>query len=68
MNMLLDCGEGTFSQLLDREGLDNIDKYLEQLRVIFISHIHVDHNLGMFKILAERIESQKKMQKEFKVK
>ena len=29
MSILMDCGEGTFSQLLDREGLDKIDRYLE---------------------------------------
>jgi ribonuclease Z len=53
-HILLDCGEGTFSQLIDQVGLAGIDDYLKDLRVIYITHIHPDHNLGLFKILAER--------------
>lgn len=67
VNMLLDCGEGTFSQLMDIYGESGIDGYLKNLRMIFITHIHPDHNLGLFKILSERQALEYKLKLEFEV-
>lgn len=66
-HMLMDCGEGSFSQMMDCVGLEKIDIFLKNLRVIFISHIHVDHNLGMFKMLAERQESSNRAEVPYEV-
>lgn len=67
-NILLDCGEGTFSQLVDAHSTipGGIDRYLERLRVVYITHVHPDHNLGIFKLLSERVEAQKRLGRKFK--
>lgn len=66
-HVLLDCGEGTFSQLIDSFGAENMDEYLRHLRMIYITHIHPDHNLGLFKILAERKDLEERLKLEFEV-
>lgn len=66
-HILLDCGEGTFSQLIDVYGMDQIDDYLKNLRLIYITHIHPDHNLGLFKILAERQALEARLNQTFEV-
>ncbi|WBW71312.1 mitochondrial 3'-tRNA processing endonuclease tRNAse Z, Trz2 [Schizosaccharomyces osmophilus] len=48
--VLLDCGEGSYSQLIRQYGT-NIDSVLKQLRLIFVSHMHADHWLGLVNIL-----------------
>ena len=53
--LLLDCGEGTYFQLLNQYGFDRLQKeILVKLRIIFISHIHVDHHAGIFQIIYQR--------------
>lgn len=66
-HILLDCGEGTFSQIIDSYGIEGIDDYLKNLRMIYITHIHPDHNLGLFKVLAERKELENRLKTEFEV-
>lgn len=44
--ILLDCGEGTFNQLL-RVYQCSIDSVLQSLDVVIISHSHADHHLGL---------------------
>ena len=44
--LLLDCGEGTYGQLVRRYGADT-DAVLAGLRLIWISHIHADHHAGL---------------------
>lgn len=43
---LIDCGEGTQLRLLEHR------RRLSTLRVIFISHLHGDHYLGLFGLLS----------------
>ena len=53
--MLLDCSEATYGQLYDHfQDKETLDKILINLRVIFISHMHGDHCMGISKVLYER--------------
>jgi ribonuclease Z len=52
-SLLLDCGEGTYSQLVRAYG-DNVNTVIQDLKAIIISHLHADHHLGTIKILSER--------------
>ena len=42
--MLLDCGEGSYGQIVNHYGEDTAD-VIRQLKMIFISHLHADHHL-----------------------
>lgn len=45
-NILLDCGEGTYKQLIDQ----NVN-ICEKPLIIWISHAHSDHHLGMLNLI-----------------
>ena len=47
-------GEGTYSQLRRRFGPAQADEYIKKLGVIWISHIHADHHVGLPTLLAAR--------------
>ncbi|KAG7094254.1 hypothetical protein E1B28_007858 [Marasmius oreades] len=60
-NILLDCGEGTWGQLTRHFGTDegkemNVWRVLEDLRCIYISHVHGDHHIGVARLLKKRKE------------
>ena len=52
----MDCAEGSYAQITDHFGGDTfrINSLILQTRVVFITHIHGDHQLGILKILHER--------------
>ncbi|WRT69179.1 uncharacterized protein IL334_006163 [Kwoniella shivajii] len=52
--ILLDAGEGTLGQMRRRYGKDGLKKLFEDLKMIFISHMHADHHLGLHAILEDR--------------
>ena len=52
--MILDCGEGTLSQLYKCFGQEHADHILHNLKCVFVSHIHGDHQLGLIRILQRR--------------
>ncbi|XP_055808983.1 tRNAse Z TRZ4, mitochondrial-like isoform X2 [Solanum dulcamara] len=52
--LLLDCGEGTLAQLKRRYGISGADNVVRNLKCIWISHIHADHQAGLARILALR--------------
>jgi ribonuclease Z len=52
--ILLDCGEGTLGQLRRRFGPDGMRDIYRDLKMIFISHMHADHHLGLHAILEDR--------------
>ena len=51
----MDCAEGTYSQLADHFNHDKekLEGILKKTKVVFITHIHGDHQLGIFKMLTE---------------
>ena len=42
----MDCGEGTYGQLVRLEGLQRAAETLRRLGAIYISHLHADHHIG----------------------
>jgi ribonuclease Z len=55
-SILLDAGENTYGQMLRMMGRDGIDKAINNLKAIFVSHLHADHHLGVVHILAKWFE------------
>ena len=54
--VLLDCGEGSLGQLRRRFGPEGTRRVFEELRMIYISHMHADHHLGLNAILREKVK------------
>jgi len=54
--VLLDCGEGSLGQLRLRFGPEGTRRVFEELRMIYISHMHADHHLGLNAILREKVK------------
>ncbi|KAI9103213.1 beta-lactamase-like protein [Phlyctochytrium arcticum] len=50
-NILLDAGEGTLGQLFRHFGPSELPKQIQTLKMLFVSHMHADHHLGVVKIL-----------------
>ena len=60
--VLMDCAEGSYGQLLDHFGKkERVDKIVMKTRVVFITHIHGDHQLGILKFLYERDQLLQKL-------
>ncbi|XP_049868764.1 ribonuclease Z, mitochondrial isoform X2 [Pectinophora gossypiella] len=53
-SILLDCGEGTFGQLVRFYGPKKVNSFLRTLRAIYISHLHADHHIGLIGVLQAR--------------
>ena len=52
--MLLDCGEGSVSQLYRCFGQQAAEEMIMKLRCVFVSHMHADHHLGLCRVLTLR--------------
>eukprot|EP01125_Pyxidicula_operculata_P016438 TRINITY_DN5659_c0_g1_i1.p1 TRINITY_DN5659_c0_g1~~TRINITY_DN5659_c0_g1_i1.p1 ORF type:complete len:871 (-),score=205.67 TRINITY_DN5659_c0_g1_i1:247-2859(-) len=52
--IFFDSGEGTVGQLYRRYGPQQTDLYLLNTKIVFISHIHADHHLGLIRIITRR--------------
>jgi len=53
--ILMDSSEGSYGQLMDHFGsLEKVNEALLRTKVIFITHIHGDHQLGVLKLMWER--------------
>jgi len=44
----MDCGEGTLNQMLKFFGGEETDRQLIKIKVVFLTHIHLDHHGGMY--------------------
>ena len=60
--VLLDCGEGTLSQIYRCFGKKEGDDIVCNLRTIFTSHIHGDHHLGLINVLQRRAKLLRSVQ------
>ncbi|KAK5577903.1 hypothetical protein RB653_002851 [Dictyostelium firmibasis] len=60
-NLLLDAGESTFGQLYRFFGPIDIKKQLINLKIIWISHLHADHHLGIPNLLEKRQQYSKEL-------
>lgn len=52
--ILLDCGEGTWGQMIRFYGEEEATDLLAKLKLIYISHLHADHHIGLINILNTR--------------
>lgn len=52
--ILLDCGEGTYGQLVRHFGVTGAEKVLSDLKAIYVSHLHADHHIGLIGVLSVR--------------
>lgn len=52
--MLMDCGEGTYGQIVRLFGLERSNQVLSNLVGVYISHLHADHHLGLIGLLQGR--------------
>ena len=58
----MDCAEGTYGQILDYCGSQaKANEVLNKTKVIYISHFHGDHVLGLARFLHERDLLQAKL-------
>lgn len=62
-NILLDCGEGTFGQLVRFFGPEKSDQVLSNIKAIFVSHLHADHHIGLIGVLQGRRKALNRLQK-----
>ncbi len=53
-SMLADCGEGSLGQLHRRFGAKGAEDIIRRLSLVWISHIHADHHVGLPALLAAR--------------
>lgn len=66
-NILLDAGEGTYGQICRKFGRDGAEKILRNLRIVFISHLHADHHLGIARILNARLQVRRDVSHDLEV-
>jgi ribonuclease Z len=50
-SLLFDCGENTLGQLKRVFSREELKQVLEELKLIFISHMHADHHLGTASVI-----------------
>ena len=58
--LVLDCGEGSLSQLYRLHGQEEAEQVLMGIRTIYISHQHADHQLGTTNFILAREEAFRK--------
>jgi ribonuclease Z len=56
-NMMLDCGEGTSGQLFKLFGVSRAYRELAKIKLLFLTHIHLDHHGGVFGLVLDRINA-----------
>ncbi|ALC40593.1 JhI-1 [Drosophila busckii] len=56
--MLLDCGEGTYGQIVRLFGRERTQEVMRQLQAVYVSHLHADHHIGLIDLLLQRQKLQ----------
>nr|CAD7587435.1 unnamed protein product [Timema genevievae] len=56
-SVLLDCGEGTYGQLVRFYGPAGVGDILRTIRAVYVSHLHADHHIGLVGLLKGRKEA-----------
>ena len=56
-NVALDLGEGSLAQMIRRYGVEDVENKLKEMRLVWISHIHADHHVGLTRTLAARADA-----------
>ncbi|CAL8095069.1 unnamed protein product [Orchesella dallaii] len=59
--ILMDCGEGTYGQLVRFFGSNNVERILSKLKAIYISHLHADHHIGLVQVIRKRFAALRSM-------
>lgn len=52
--MFIDCGEGSYSQLVRQLGIKGADELISRIECIWLSHRHADHHLGALNIISRK--------------
>ncbi|XP_045476586.1 ribonuclease Z, mitochondrial isoform X2 [Harmonia axyridis] len=65
-NILMDCGEGTYGQLVRFYGRSKCDEVLANIDAIYVSHIHADHHIGIIGVLQGRKAALRNLNREHK--
>lgn len=50
----MDCGEGTYGQLVRFFGVERARTVLCNLKAVYVSHLHADHHIGLVGLLKGR--------------
>ncbi|KAH8272861.1 hypothetical protein KR018_005778 [Drosophila ironensis] len=58
--VLLDCGEGTYGQIVRLYGSSKAEEVLRQLQAVYVSHLHADHHIGLIGLLRKRRQLEPK--------
>lgn len=53
-SILMDCGEGSLGQFIKFYGESKYQDEIVKTSIIFISHLHTDHHLGIFEFISAR--------------
>lgn len=52
--ILIDCGEGTYGQLVRFFGKKAAQEVLANIKAVYVSHLHADHHIGLIGLLQGR--------------
>jgi ribonuclease Z len=58
-SVLLDAGENTIGTMYRTLGSENIGAFFQELKMIYLSHLHADHHLGIISIIKEWMRHNK---------
>uniref|UniRef100_A0A6G1SEK5 ribonuclease Z n=1 Tax=Aceria tosichella TaxID=561515 RepID=A0A6G1SEK5_9ACAR len=58
--IILDCGEDSYGQIVRHYGPDGAREILENLKMIYVSHHHADHHIGLIEIIRQRKQTRPK--------
>lgn len=56
-SVMFDCGEGTLGTLRRLYGPEGANRAMQEMSVLYISHLHADHHLGAISIIKQWLKS-----------